>query len=97
MNPIETAYDQKVAECEALRQQLAEAQAQIESLKTIPPYKREDLCCVISDLCEQVRERDKQLAAAQAHIDELMLEYCPEEMTPEQLDEWARNQKGVEE
>ena len=31
--------------------------------------------------------------AAQAKIDALMLEYCPDEITPEQLDEWARHQK----
>ena len=32
------------------------------------------------------------VATLQARIDELMLEYCPDEMTPEQLDEWARHQ-----
>jgi len=31
----------------------------------------------------------------QAKIDELMLEYCPNEMTPEQLEEWGRNQRPV--
>ena len=30
--------------------------------------------------------------AVQAKLDELMLEYCPDEMTPEQIAEWARNQ-----
>lgn len=39
----------------------------------------------------------QQLASAQAKIDALMLEYCPNEMTKEQLDEWARNQRPVEE
>ena len=41
----------------------------------------------------------EQLAAAvtdanskQARIDELMLEYCPDEMTPEQIEEWAKHQ-----
>lgn len=34
-------------------------------------------------------ERD----ALQARVDALMLEYCPDEMTPEQLEEWARHQK----
>ena len=37
-------------------------------------------------------EGARQIATLQARIDELMLEYCPEEMTPEQLDEWARHQ-----
>ena len=30
--------------------------------------------------------------AMQARIDELMLEYCPDEMTQEQFDEWERHQ-----
>lgn len=34
-----------------------------------------------------------ELAAKQARIDELMQEYCPEEMTPDQLDTWARHQQ----
>lgn len=29
----------------------------------------------------------------QTHIDSLMLEYCPDEMTPEQIVEWSRNQR----
>lgn len=36
-----------------------------------------------------------QLAAAQAKIDSLMLEYCPDEMTPEQIDNWGKHQKAV--
>lgn len=35
----------------------------------------------------------EQLAAAQAKIDSLMLEYCPEEMTSEQMAEWAAHQE----
>ena len=40
-------------------------------------------------------ERFAALVAAplQAKIDALMLEYCPDEMTQEQLNEWAKNQK----
>lgn len=34
--------------------------------------------------------------AQQAQIDSLMLEYCPEEMTPVQLGNWAANQKSVD-
>lgn len=33
----------------------------------------------------------------QAKIDALMLEYCPEEMTEDQLEEWKKHQKVVEE
>ena len=38
------------------------------------------------------RQLERKVAALQAKIDELMLEYCPDEMTPEQLSEWERNQ-----
>lgn len=34
---------------------------------------------------ERCEELERQLAAAQAKIDRLMLEFCPDEMTPEQL------------
>lgn len=34
-------------------------------------------------------------AAMQAQIDRLMLEYCPEEMTPEQVENWGRHQKAA--
>lgn len=34
----------------------------------------------------------KAVAAKQAQIDELMLEFCPNEMTDEQRKEWAANQ-----
>jgi len=36
---------------------------------------------------------DVQLAAAQAKIDELMLEYCPEEMTNGQIAEYEKHQR----
>ena len=39
-----------------------------------------------------IQKQMKAIATLQARIDELMLEYCPDEMTPEQLDEWARHQ-----
>lgn len=44
---------------------------------------------------QKLFERFAALVAAplQAKIDRLMLEYCPDEMTPEQLAEWAANQK----
>lgn len=34
--------------------------------------------------------------AKQAHIDELMLEYCPEDITDEQWAEYARHQVAVD-
>jgi hypothetical protein len=38
----------------------------------------------------------KELPRLQARIDELMLEFCPEDMTIEQRAEWARNQRPVD-
>ena len=34
--------------------------------------------------------------AKQAQIDRLMLEYCPDEMTPKQMQEWGNNQRPAE-
>lgn len=42
-------------------------------------------------LAEQ--ESCKECGAKQAQIDRLMLEYCPDEMTPEQMREWEKNIK----
>ena len=42
-----------------------------------------------------LRQLQEESAAKQAHIDRLMLEYCPDEMTPEQLAEWGRHQRPV--
>ena len=36
-------------------------------------------------------------ASLQAKIDALMLEYCPDEMTKEQMDNWASHQVAVKE
>lgn len=44
-----------------------------------------------------IAAKDAEIAELQAHIDELMLEYCPNEMTKEQLEEWGRNQVAVPE
>ena len=42
-----------------------------------------------------IENLNKKLAAAQAKIDALMLEYCPDEMTQEQIDNWVRHQRVV--
>ena len=41
-------------------QVMREQEAEIERLKLTPPDRREDLRCVISDLCAQVREAERQ-------------------------------------
>lgn len=44
---------------------------------------------------EQLSEANKKIAALEAQIDSLMLEYCPDEMTKEQFDNWAAHQQPV--
>lgn len=39
----------------------------------------------------------KELEYKQSQIDTLMLEYCPEDMTPEQLNRWSECQKPYKE
>ena len=46
----------------------------------------------IADQCEAAA---KMIESLQARIDSLMLEYCPDEMTEEQINEWARHQVPV--
>jgi len=41
---------------------IEELEREVERLKTTPPDKREDLCCVIADLCRYIRERDANIA-----------------------------------
>lgn len=40
-------------------------------------------------------ERNKKVIELQARIDELMLEFCPKEMTQKQRDKWEQNQRPV--
>lgn len=51
------------------------------------------------DVAEELRTKNfmlfGQIYNLQAKLDALMLEYCPDEMTPEQIAEWGRNQKAV--
>lgn len=37
----------------------------------------------------------REVGAKQAVIDRLMLEYCPKEITPEQLEEWKKHQCSI--
>lgn len=41
----------------------------------------------------EIRRLVKLNNSLQAKIDALMLEYCPEEMTPEQIKNWEKHQK----
>ena len=48
-----------------------------------------------NSLYEEIESLRQQLAAKQSEVDALMLEYCPNEMTQEQLDNWAAHQRAV--
>ena len=41
-----------------------------------------------------LQEAADEIERLQAKIDALMLEYCPDEMTPEQVSEWGRHQRA---
>ena len=45
------------------------------------------------DYSKLLGEYRREVKAMQAEIDALMLEFCPERMTPAQIKEWARHQK----
>jgi hypothetical protein len=63
----------------------------VESLaRTITAYQKQ-----AGEYRERIRELERMNAAKQARIDELMLEYCLDEMTPEQVAEWKRHQIPV--
>lgn len=44
---------------------------------------------------DEIARLDKLVVHKQHIIDKLMLEYCPNDMTAEQLEEYARHQKPV--
>lgn len=50
---------------------------------------------IIDRIWQENIELRKELAAKQAKIDSLILEWCPEEMTLEQIEEWGRNQRAA--
>lgn len=41
-------------------------------------------------------ELERKTRSQQAKIDALMMEFCPDEMTQEQMEEWERSQKPVD-
>ena len=51
----------------------------------------------VYSLAVELDEALKELAHKQYLIDNLMLEYCTGEMTPEQLEEWAKHQQASKE
>lgn len=55
----------------------------------------EDFEETIGNDWEKTKELERQLHAKQARIDELMLEYCPDEVTDEQWEEYRSHQVPV--
>lgn len=53
---------------------------------------KEDLIFENLRLRVELAECKRDAASKQAKIDELMLEFCPDEMTDEQITEWAKHQ-----
>jgi len=48
------------------------------------------------EICRMRNERDalhRRVEEQQAKIDALMLEWCPDEMTPEQMENWGKRQR----
>ena len=50
---------------------------------------------VADDAADRIEELERERDALQSKIDELMLEHCPYEMTQEQINNYAANQKSV--
>ena len=51
---------------------------------------------LINKYREETTSLRQQVAAKQAEVDALMLEYCPSEMSQEQLNNWAAHQRPAE-
>lgn len=60
------------------------------------PKPSPDLQKLTEELKAENAELTKKLASKQAEIDQLMLEYCPDEMTQEQMEEWALAQRPTD-
>ena len=55
-------------------------------------------CSSAFDRQQEALDRNtEQIANKQAQIDRLMMEYCPDEMTEEQVKEWKKHQRSVKE
>lgn len=59
--------------------------------------QRDDLPVDRLPAYREMEALQKTVQAKQAEIDRLMLEFCPDEMTPEQMADWERHQRGVPE
>ena len=55
-----------------------------------------DLYALEEEAFIAIEEKDKRIQELEAKIDSLMLEYCPEEMTQDQIDNWVEHQVGAD-
>jgi hypothetical protein len=58
-----------------------------------PTCRKTPVCAERADLREENERLCAQVDALQARMDALMLEFCPDEMTKTQLENWARHQR----
>lgn len=61
--------------------------------KPKPFRTKQELWDEIETLTEQLQQAKVREAGLQAKIDALMLEYCTDEMTEEQITNWGKHQK----
>jgi len=50
---------------------------------------------LIKRIDQHLKDKSVKINALQAKIDQLMFEYCPEEMTERQKENWGKHQKPV--
>lgn len=75
----------------------AEFARQLERERNAWEEKFQNECRKHDETVARAMRAERDLAAKQAEIDRLMLEFCPDDMTREQFAEWAKNQKPVTE
>ena len=71
--------------------ELSAARARIAELEQSAEYAWKTAKINDEARMEEMRKRD----SVQAKLDAVMLEHCPDEMSKEQLEEWARHQQPV--
>jgi len=62
---------------------------------TCAAYNEGECCCGVDWTDPEIYKLRKQIASQQATIDSLMLEYCPKDMTKEQISNWEIHQVQV--
>ena len=59
----------------------------------LPPHAKERKGGMyVKELIDELNTKTKQIEDLQAKIDLLMLEYCPDEMTKELIEDWEKHQ-----